>query len=271
MIKLLGIPSDFNSSFMQGPALAPDIIRQMDAGGSSNSFAEDGSKVKAGDTYTDLGNLLIDSTLDAKTINNQIINAVKEAINDNSKLICFGGDHSVSYPIIQAMSEKHKNINILHFDAHPDLYHNFQNNPYSHASPFARIMENKLASSLTQVGIRTLDQHQRTQVNKFNVKVFEMKDFDSQAIIDYVNALTGPLYVSIDIDALDPSCAPGVSHHEPGGLFSRDLLTILQNIEIEVIGVDIVELNPKTDINNMTAMVAYKLFKESVALMMRKK
>ena len=254
---------------MQGPALAPDIIRQIDIGGSANPYAEDGTRVKTGETYSDLGDLKIDSSLDAQTINNQIIEAVTSAMKDNSKLICLGGDHSVSYPIIQALSEKHENINILHFDAHPDLYHNFQDNPYSHASPFARIMENNLAKSLTQVGIRTLDNHQRTQVDKFNVKVFEMKDFDIKSIIDYVNQLSGLLYISIDIDALDPSCAPGVSHHEPGGLFTRDLLTILQSIKIEVIGVDIVELNPKTDINNMTAMVAYKLFKESVALMMR--
>ncbi len=270
MIKLLGIPSDFNSSFMQGPALAPDIIRQMDIGGSANPYAEDGTRVKVGETYTDLGDLNIDSTLDAQTVNNQIITAVASAIKDDSKLVCFGGDHSVSYPIIKALSEKYSSINILHFDAHPDLYHNFQDNPYSHASPFARIMENELATFLTQVGIRTLDKHQRTQVEKFNVKVFEMKDFDLKAINEHVSQLTGPLYISIDIDALDPSCAPGVSHHEPGGLFTRDLLTIIQNIDNEVIGADIVELNPKTDINKMTAMVAYKIFKELVALLMKK-
>lgn len=270
MIKLLGIPSDFNSSFMQGPALAPDMIRQMDIGGSANPYSEDGTRVKAGETYTDLGDLEIDSSLDAHTINNQIVEAVALAIKDDSKLICLGGDHSVSFPIIKALSEKHPTINILHFDAHPDLYHNFQDNPYSHASPFARIMENKLATSLTQVGIRTLDKHQRNQVDKFNVKVFEMKDFDLKSIIDYVNQLSGPLYISIDIDALDPSCAPGVSHHEPGGIFTRDLLSIIQNIDNEVIGMDIVELNPKTDINNMTAMVAYKIFKELVALLLKK-
>ena len=98
---------------------------------------------------------------------------------------------------------------------------------------------------------------------------FEMKDFDLKSIIDYVNLLSGSLYISIDIDALDPSCAPGVSHHEPGGLMTRNLLTIIQNIKNEVIEMDIVELNPKTDINNMTAMVAYKIFKELVSLLLK--
>lgn len=266
MIKILGIPSDINSSFLKGPALGPDIIRQMDSDGSANSYTENGIKVKAGESFIDLGNMSFDNN-DCQSVHQEIVDSIQLALIDNSKLVCIGGDHSVTYPIIQAHAEIYPKLNILHFDAHPDLYHNFQNNPYSHASPFARIMENHLVSSLTQVGIRTLDAHQRQQTDKFKIKSFEMKDFDKDIIVDHINQLSGPLYISIDIDALDPSCAPGVSHHEPGGLMTRDLLAILQGINIQVIGADIVEYNPNRDINNMTAMVAYKLFKEVVALM----
>ena len=268
MIKTIGIPCDLNSSFMKGTAAAPDIIRQMDSDGSANSYAENGCKVKAGETYIDLGNMQFDHDSDSQTVHQKIVDKVRLSLQDNSKLISLGGDHAISYPIIEAYAEKHPNLNILHFDAHPDLYHNFQDNPYSHASPFARIMENKLAKSLTQVGIRTLDSHQRQQSKKFNVKVFEMKGFDKAVIIEYINRLTGPLYISIDMDALDPSCAPGVSHHEPGGLLTRDLLSIVQDIKVDVVGADIVEYNPKRDINNMTAMVAYKLFKEVMSKML---
>jgi agmatinase len=268
MIKVLGIPSDINSSFLKGPAAAPDIIRKMDTDGSANSFAENGLKVKANDTYNDLGNMGINIHDAPQVIHNNIVDSVLLTLQDNAKLLCLGGDHSISYPILEAYAKKFSSINILHFDAHPDLYHNFQDNPYSHASPFARIMENGFAQSLIQVGIRTLDSHQRRQVEKFKVNVFEMKDFDANAVIKYVNQMTGPLYISIDMDALDPSCAPGVSHHEPGGLLTRDILSIIQGIDIEVIGADIVEYNPTRDINNMTAMVAYKLFKEVMAKMM---
>lgn len=267
MIKVLGIPTDINSSFMKGPADAPNLIRQMDSDGSANSYAENGVKVKSGESYTDLGNMDFSSQLDSAETHKLIVNKIKSELQDNSKLISIGGDHAISYPIIEAYATQYLNLNILHFDAHPDLYHNFQDNPYSHASPFARIMENSFASTLTQVGIRTLDAHQRKQTNKFNVKSFEMKDFNINLVINHVKQLSGPLYISIDIDALDPSCAPGVSHHEPGGLMTRDILSILQAINSEVVGADIVEYNPSRDINNMTAMVAYKLFKEVLVKM----
>jgi agmatinase len=268
MIKVLGIPTDINSSFMKGPAEAPNLIRQMDSDGSANSYSENGVKIKSGESYTDLGNMDLPSHLESDEIHKLIVSRIKSELQDNCKLISIGGDHAISYPILEAFASTHTHLNILHFDAHPDLYHNFQNNPYSHASPFARIMENNYASTLTQVGIRTLDAHQRQQSSKFNVKSFEMKDFDANVIIKHVMQLSGPLYISIDIDALDPSCAPGVSHHEPGGLMTRDILSILQSLNNEVVGADIVEYNPSRDINNMTAMVAYKFFKEVLAKML---
>ena len=91
-----------------------------------------------------------------------------------------------------------------------------------------------------------------------------MKDFN----LDFVKTLKEPLYISLDLDVLDPAFAPGVSHHEPGGLTTRTLISIIQSINVPIVGADIVELNPKRDINNMTAMVAYKLFKELVYKMM---
>ena len=82
-----------------------------------------------------------------------------------------------------------------------------------------------------------------------------------------ISAITGPLYISVDLDGLDPCCAPGVSHHEPGGLLTRDVLTMIQAIGVPVIGADIVEYNPARDINDMTARVAYKIAKELMAKM----
>ena len=93
--------------------------------------------------------------------------------------------------------------------------------------------------------------------------MIEMKDFD----FDFIKNLQAPLYISLDLDVLDPAFAPGISHHEPGGMTTRELIKIIQNIDVEVVGADIVEYNPMRDINNMTAMVAYKLLKEFVAKM----
>lgn len=176
--------------------------------------------------------------------------------------IFLGGDHFVTYPTVAGLASVHGALNVLHFDAHPDLYDDFEGNPLSHASPFARIMEAGHARRLVQVGIRTLNRHCRKQAQRFGVEVVEMRDF---AAAD-VPIPEAPLYVSIDLDALDPAFAPGVSHHEPGGLSVRDILAVLHRVRGPIVGADIVEYNPARDVNGMTAVVAAKLLKELAAL-----
>ena len=121
-------------------------------------------------------------------------------------------------------------------------------------------MENNLAKRLVQVGIRTLNDHQREQVKKFNVEVIEMKDYNSNLSFQF----DGPVYISLDIDGLDPAYAPGVSHPEPGGLTTREIINILHSLQADVIGGDIVEYNPINDVNNITAITAAKLLKEMI-------
>lgn len=262
MIQLTGIPFDANSSFLKGPALAPGRIRLMDADGSANSFSESGLLVKAGVNYHDNSDMVFENT-NAAAAFTTIKNNITALLKNGDKVISLGGDHSVSYPVIDAFSEKYAGLNILHLDAHTDLYDNFDDNPFSHASPFARIMEKGKVNSLTQVGIRTLSTHHREQAAKFGVKIIEMKDFN----FSFIKTLQPPLYMSLDLDVLDPAYAPGISHHEPGGITTRDLITVLQTIPVDIVGADIVEYNPVRDINNMTAMVAYKLLKELIAKM----
>jgi arginase family enzyme len=167
----------------------------------------------------------------------------------------------VTYPVLRAIHAERGPVDILHFDAHPDLYDDYQGNKRSHASPFARIMEQGLARRLVQVGIRTLERRQRAQVERFGVEIVPMRTFSPYA----VPILEGPMYVSIDLDGLDPSVAPGVSHHEPGGLTVRDILNVLHAQRAPLVGADIVELNPDRDINGMTATVAAKLVRELCA------
>lgn len=257
MIKVIGIPFDNNSTFAKGPALGPPKIRQMDAGGSANRFSEMGTEIIDGKNYQDLGDINLDK-LDREGVYQKIKTTVLEEISIKDRLISFGGDHSVSFPLIEAHTKQYPNLHVLHLDAHADLYEDFEGNPYSHASPFARLMELDILGSLTQVGIRTLNTHQKDQAAKYKVKVVEMKDFN----LDFITELEGPLYISLDLDVLDPAFAPGISHHEPGGLTTRQLIEIIQQIKVPVVGADIVELNPTRDVNDATAMVAYKLFKE---------
>jgi agmatinase len=262
MIKLIGISFDENSSYLKGSALAPLKIRSMDSEGSANRFCEHGVEIVDGENYKDLGDMVF-TISNAERVYKKIKQAIQDELTASDKIICFGGDHSISFPVIEAYSEKYSNLNVLHLDAHADLYDNYENNPFSHASPFARLMEKGILKSLTQVGVRTLNTHQKEQAKKYNVTIIEMKDFN----LDFIETLKKPLYISLDLDVLDPAFASGISHHEPGGLSTRELISIIHQINVPIVGADIVELNPKRDINNMTAMVAYKLFKELVSKM----
>jgi len=262
MLKLIGIPYDANSSYKKGPALAPQRIRLMDAEGSANRFCEFGKEIIQDVNYKDCGDIKF-TEIDAAFAYKKIKKIISTELKDDSKIISLGGDHSISFPVIEAFSKKYTKLNVLHLDAHADLYDNFENNPYSHASPFARLMEKGVLNSLTQVGIRTFNTHQKEQTKRFGVKVIEMKDFGT----GFIKSLEAPLYISLDIDVLDPAFAPGISHHEPGGMSTRQLIEVIQKIRIPIVGADIVELNPKRDVNNVTAMVAYKLFKELASKM----
>jgi len=125
-------------------------------------------------------------------------------------------------------------------------------------------MENKLATRLVQVGIRTMNGHQRQQAKRFGVEVIDMKNIKNAENIVF----DGPVYLSLDLDCLDPAFAPGVSHHEPGGLSTRQLLEIIQNFSGQLVGADIVEYNPNRDINGVTGMVTAKLLKEILSKML---
>jgi arginase family enzyme len=126
-------------------------------------------------------------------------------------------------------------------------------------------MEDGLAARLVQVGIRAATSHQREQARRFGVETVFMDGFS----VDAVPALEGPLYVTIDLDGLDPSFVPGVAHPEPGGLTVRELLAVLRRMRGPVVGGDVVELNPARDPLGLTAAVAAKLVKELAGMMLR--
>ena len=258
-VRLIGLPTDSHSSFLRGPAKAPAAIRAALASDHSNMATESGIELGV-DCAFDTG---IDLPLDESRADiDRIRSAAASAACDGVIPIFLGGDHMVSFPIVAGLAAVHGTLNILHFDAHPDLYDDFGGDPFSHASPFARIMEAGHARRLVQVGIRTANSHCREQAALFGVETVAMSDFAAGSV-----PIPGrPLYISIDIDALDPAYAPGVSHHEPGGLSVRELLSVLHRVPGGIVGADVVEYNPDCDVNGMTAVVAAKLVKELAAL-----
>jgi arginase len=261
-IGLLGAPTDSNSSFARGPALAPSAIRAALASDMSNQTTEHGLVIGSSIALADHGDLSLDET---PADDDRISAGVTAVLQAGQVPLTLGGDHSITAPIVRAIAALHGPVHILQFDAHHDLYADFQGNPRSHASPFARILERGHAAGITQVGIRTFTRHLQEQVERYGVDVLDMRRLD---VAKWV-APRRPIYVSLDLDVLDPAFAPGVSHHEPGGLSVRELISLLHRIDAPIVGADIVELNPNRDVNGMTATVAAKLLKELLGIIAR--
>ncbi len=255
---LIGLPSDSNSSFERGPAQAPAAIREALWSPRGNLACENGMEVGSAFQLIDQGDLALAENAGDDRL---IAEAVGAAVRAGAIPILLGGDHAVTAPILAGLQAHHGPVTILHFDAHPDLYDDFDSNPRSHASPFARIMERGHAVRLVQVGIRTMNAHCREQAARFGVEVVPMQDFSP----DNVPLLSGPTYISLDMDGLDPAFAPGVSHPEPGGLSVREVLAVIDRVTGPIVGTDIVELNPRFDVNGVTAIVAAKFVREIAA------
>ena len=256
---LLGVPFDGQSSYLRGAGEAPEKIREALRCDASNSWTELGVDLGGAGSYEDAGDLAF-AEKDAFAA---IENGVGALVEQGKRPVCLGGDHSITYPIVKAFARRYRELTIFHFDAHPDLYEEFEGNRLSHACPFARIMEAGLAKKLVQVGIRTINGHQREQAKRFGVEVVEMRRLPAYEKLK----AAGPVYITFDMDVLDPALAPGISHREPGGMTVREAIAHLHAIQGEIVGADLVEYNPVQDLDGVTATVAAKILKEILGKM----
>ena len=259
---LVGLPYDASSSFERGAAEGPPRIRAELASPAGNAFSEDLRDLSEPGALDDAGDLELPATGEAFA---RVEAGVARLVAAGARPLSLGGDHSLTYPILRGLNPGREPLTILHVDAHADLYDVFAGDRLSHACPFARILEAGLCQRLVQVGIRTLTPHQRDQIQRFGVETLDMRAW----VQGLRPTVTGPVYVSIDLDGLDPSAAPGVAHREPGGLTVREVLTLIQGLAGPVVGADVVELNPRRDLDGVTARVAAKLARELAAAMLR--
>ena len=260
-IAVVGIASDKNSSFMKGAAAAPPLIRDALHSPSSNLCAENGVDLGNAPGWQLSGDI---GTPEDQPSFSRIEGTMRELVEADVRVISLGGDHSITHPIVRAHADRHPSLTILHLDAHPDLYDELDGNRNSHACPFARIMEEGLATRLVSLGIRAATPHLREQADRFGAETINA----GQNWRPAVASLEAPIYLSLDLDVLDPAFAPGISHHEPGGLSTREVLDIIQALPHPPVGADIVDLKPERDQNGVTAMVAAKLLKEILASML---
>ncbi|CAN1308075.1 Arginase 1, mitochondrial [Linum perenne] len=197
---LLGVPLGHNSSFLQGPAFAPPRIREAMWCDSTNSTTEEGRELHDPRVLTDVGDVPVQEIRDCGVDDDRLMNVISESVKvvmEEAPLrpLVLGGDHSISFPVVRAVSEKLGGpVDILHLDAHPDIYDCFEGNKYSHASSFARIMEGGYARRLLQVGIRSITKEGREQGKRFGVEQYEMRTFskDRELLENLVSLALSP-------------------------------------------------------------------------------
>ena len=256
---LLGVPFDRGSSFRAGAHLGPQAIREMaESLSPGTERGRDLSHLNA----VDRGDLEI--SRNAQEAREQVEDALSDTLNDGAVPIVLGGDHGITVPCFQAVLTRYPDVRLLYLDAHPDLYGEFQGDPYSHACVASRILEieGMTGDRITQAGLRAWTPEQREMADRHGIQTFSMWEMDR-----FECETTKPVYLSLDIDVLDPAFAPAVGNPVPGGLSSRRLIELIQALDVEIVGMDLVEVNPLLDRANVTSAAAARLVLEALGVM----
>lgn len=263
-LVFVGLPDDSQSSFRRGSAKAPQRIRLAYDGNCYNSTTESG--VELAGAVTDLGDLPSKSSWELTARSYQEFAAWLFQIR---KIPFFaGGDHAVTVPIIAALAEIGEPVHIIQIDAHPDLYLDYAGNRASHACTIARALEMHHVASVTQLGIRTLNATQMPLRERYReqIHLFHARDLPGALPkLPHIPA-SAPVYLTVDLDGFDPAFAPGVSHPVPGGLAPRQVLNFIQQANWQLVGMDVVEVNPDLDVNDRTAILAARVVHEGMGL-----
>jgi agmatinase len=203
--------------------------------------------------------------------------AATDLTSGGARLVTIGGDHTIALPLLRAAAERHGPIAVVHFDAHLDTWDTYFGEPYTHGTPFRRASEEGLldTTACAHVGIRGPLYSDRDlledQVLGFQVVAAEeTEDIGWRGIADRVRQRVGdrPVYVSVDIDVLDPAFAPGTGTPEAGGLTSRELLQVLRSFaDLRLVGVDVVEVAPAYDHAQITGIAAAHVAYELISAM----
>jgi len=269
------LPWDATSSYRRGAAAGPDAIRRATSRRLYNRFTEQGLDLAALWKVCDHGN--IKETNDISKLKKSLTSAISLHDHRDHSTLFLGGDHFISYPCFNLMAQKCKRrLSLLYFDAHPDLYKSYEGSRYSHATTVSRILEDNDLSSgnVCYVGIRASTGEQNERIRTLGLTAYTTQDVyrkGCDAIASSIRSvlLNQPVYLSVDLDCLDPAFAPGVGNPQPGGLSTRQILEILHGLEaLEIVVADIVEYCPRFDSKTRTTgLTSAILIKEIMGIM----
>lgn len=240
---VLPIPYDAAASYKAGAREGPAAI--IDASRHVDTFDEELSAEfhKAGIATLDA---LAPNMSGPAAMHEDIYRAARRIVRDGKILLSLGGDHSITSGLVRAVMSRHKKLSVLQIDAHPDLRNTFEQTPYSHATTMRRVVD--LGATVVPVGIRCVAREEHRFMKRAGITPVTARECHaSDDWIDRVlDTLGENVYVTVDIDAFDPACAPGTGTPEPGGLDWYQVITLLRLVAAEkrIVGADIVEVMP---------------------------
>ena len=260
---IIGVPFDSTTSYHSGARLGPIVVREASFGFEKYNTVFNKDLTAAfydfGDVNVIPGNCEETCSIVEETVN--------ELIDLNIKPIIIGGEHSASIGAIKALSEKYEKLTVIHLDAHRDLAFEFIGEKYSHATVMRRAHE--YGVNLVQIGIRSSSKEEEEFVKStYNIQTFKNRDVHKHmdAIEYYLVNIDGPIYISIDMDVVDPAIAPNVGNPTPGGLFISEVETILETLcHKNVVGFDVVE-TASDRLGDNTAVGAAKIIYDFLTL-----
>jgi agmatinase len=274
-LAVLGVPFDAGVSYRPGARFGPAHIRESSRLLRPYNPAL-GVAPFAGHQVADAGDVAVNPFSIAEAIA-AIEAGAAEVAGDATRLLTLGGDHTIALPLLRVMAARHGPVAVVHFDAHLDTWDTYFGEPYTHGTPFRRASEEGLIDREHSIhlGIRgplygASDMDDTERLGFATVACTEMDDLGVGGVVDRMHARIGaaPIYVSVDIDVLDPAHAPGTGTPEAGGMTSRELLGVLRGLAgLPVVGADIVEVAPAYDHAEITGIAAAHVGYELLSVM----
>ena len=276
-IAILGIPFDGGTSYRPGARFGPLGVRQAARALRPGYHVELGVAPLEEVQIVDAGDVAV-TPYDIAEACTQIQDRVREIIGDrNRRIVSIGGDHTIALPLLRAAAQKHGPVALVHFDAHLDTWDTYFGAEYTHGTPFRRAVEEGIldTEALSHVGTRgpLYGKKDLEDDRRFGFGIVTSSDIYYQGVREVVDKLrqrlgNRPVYVSIDIDVLDPAHAPGTGTPEAGGMTSRELLEILRGFRgLNLIGADVVEVAPAYDHAEITSVAAAHVAYDLVSLL----
>jgi len=273
---VLGIPWDASSTYRKGSHQSPIILRSATSGALYNTYTETGVNLKDKWQIFDIGDANISNS---KPISdrNKILEIIRKYNKYGMRFLFLGGDHLSTYFAFWSLKQlEEKKIGLIYLDAHPDLYDQYEGNKYSHACVVRRIVEDTHIDPeyIVQVGIRASTPEQTEYANSKGIKTITTKEFQSntangsaELVKSYLPKNLDAIYLSVDLDVLDPAYAPGVGNPQPGGLSTREVIDFIHGLQgLKISAFDITELCPTIDYSGITAFASSKIIQETLGI-----